>query len=150
MRNRCVAIQRNGVRCTCYANDDGDRCGRHGGPSKNPRRKKPDLSVILKHPDVVQNTRDLIDFFSKIKIEKFSSFSKVDDIYCFICCSENVSGVTVKCCNKNFCSSCLSRWLKDNKSCPHCRETISDDLSEIFEIIKRGICTTLQDNYNRN
>jgi hypothetical protein len=148
MRNRCVSIQRNGVQCACYANDDGYKCGRHGGPSKN---KKPvdSLNVLLKQPAVVQNTRDLIDFFSKLKIEKFSSLSKVDCIYCCICCSEDVSGVTVNCCKQNFCNTCLSRWLKDNKSCPHCRETISDDLSAIFEVIKKGICVTLMDNYNR-
>lgn len=43
---------------------------------------------------------------------------------CGICLDYIYKCVTTLDCLHNFCSGCLSEWLKKNKDCPHCREKI--------------------------
>ncbi len=46
-----------------------------------------------------------------------------DELICFICMKVLNEPQMVNCCEKRFCKDCLTEWMTNNKTCPHCRST---------------------------
>jgi len=58
------------------------------------------------------------------------------DLECPICCDIVSGAVQTPCCKKNYCSSCLGKWIKSHRNCPSCRNEIEsiDKCSHSAEI----------------
>jgi hypothetical protein len=141
IRPRCNGIKRDGTRCFNNCNDSGERCGIHGGLSKQAiyelnrflrvrtiDRNRPQFHTVLRFVQyrlALQNTTivsldnheniisadDLISSFAKVSIS--------DD--CAICLSEIEDGVEHPCCKKVSCSECMKKWVVCSSNCPYCR-----------------------------
>lgn len=59
---------------------------------------------------------DIIKSFKSLEVAK-------DD--CVICLSKPDKLVVLPCCKKEFCSDCITRWARTNRSCPHCRKQLN-------------------------
>ncbi len=46
-----------------------------------------------------------------------------DDLMCSICMKVLNEPQMVNCCEQRFCKKCLTKWMTNNKTCPHCRST---------------------------
>ncbi len=46
-----------------------------------------------------------------------------NELICFICMKVLNEPQMVNCCEKRFCNDCLTEWMTNNKTCPHCRST---------------------------
>ncbi len=46
-----------------------------------------------------------------------------DDLMCSICMKVLNEPQMVNCCEQRFCKNCLTKWMTNNKTCPHCRST---------------------------
>ena len=66
----------------------------------------------------------IYQYLNKDNIIKFSLNKKNNKILndeCIICYSTDNDIIITVCCNKSFCNNCLTKWLKESESCPHCR-----------------------------
>lgn len=60
------------------------------------------------------------------KIENIKS--KIKDAKLCPICYDNIENQMIsKCCNTTYCFACLSMWLSEHKTCPHCRTNITND-----------------------
>ncbi len=46
-----------------------------------------------------------------------------DELMCSICRKVLNEPQMVNCCEQRFCKNCLTKWMTNNKTCPHCRST---------------------------
>ncbi len=46
-----------------------------------------------------------------------------DELICSICMKVLNEPQMVNCCEQRFCKNCLTEWMTNNKTCPHCRST---------------------------
>ncbi len=54
---------------------------------------------------------------------KYEFVDKVpEDHQCTICSNILTDPVLIECCGQLFCDGCLKKWLRKQKTCPHCRE----------------------------
>ncbi len=53
-----------------------------------------------------------------------------DELMCSICMKVLNEPQMVNCCEQRFCEKCLTKWMTNNKTCPHCRST---DFSYMFD-----------------
>lgn len=59
----------------------------------------------------------------KSQLIKISSISKEDCLICLSDFSKRHKAYITNCCRKLFHSSCLKKWLGNNETCPHCRDS---------------------------
>lgn len=59
----------------------------------------------------------LIDMFHDIVL------TKSDDIECPVCMSEVNNAYSLEC-NHGFCEDCIRTWIRENPTCPMCRERV--------------------------
>lgn len=136
---RCVSIiTSTGLPCGCRVNDDGDRCGRHGGLTRARAVRLRQLEargdyerIVHEYPDQQDLESLMVEFGNarispKVKI-KLVILDNVDKYYCGIC-TEDVdskdTGCRLKCCKKEVCKECLERWIGESPSCPYCRKSV--------------------------
>lgn len=96
------------------------------------------LSLLNKEEDEDSTSnlrRSLEDTKAKLNSLKDTIQEIKSNLSCFICASIINREITVlPCCKKMACLVCVSRWLEDNDTCPHCRQDIiSADLHNFPE-----------------
>lgn len=102
--------------------------------------------TIQKTKELIQNTKANIETVKK-RVET------TKDIICILCYEKNENedvstNIVLKCCQKNFCMTCISTWLNQKKKCPHCREKITlDDLIYVTNTPQQQIKTVCTDNW---
>ena len=72
--------------------------------------------------------------------------NSIQENTCLICLEENIIEDPYVCnnCNVSYHRECLTKWLTEKDTCPHCRHEISEILDNIV------ITVTQQDNYENN
>ena len=139
----CIAIMRNGNRCTAYSNDSGNVCGRHGGPSIAEIRRRRvlptrDFDITRLGPlprHRIYNVFQLDDesqilYFSSINAGSMSKkvdcfVDKCSDVNmgdCAVCLEKDIDcNVKLGCCKQAFCTGCAKSWFNTKTTCPFCR-----------------------------
>lgn len=69
--------------------------------------------ITTQTQDQVMATPILEQLFLKELLAKYK---------CVICASLLNNPLLTECCGGHFCNDCLNKWLKSNKTCPHCRK----------------------------
>jgi hypothetical protein len=141
---RCQAIKRDGLQCNYCSKPALPYCGvhRHYTPVEETisgvrmtrvAERNPTINYIMNVMNVTssialtifrETTRLEMEHAKNKKIHdlvnSFKSFEISDD-NCCICISKPEDMVVTPCCKKEFCSSCLKKWVSVNRSCPTCR-----------------------------
>lgn len=135
---RCTGIiKKSQLQCTACAHDDGDRCGRHGGPNKVTARRARQATNVETITAAASGVRtSLGNILDSIRMENMSlydshtkstmmDFERVPCKHCCICLDDNTGvGVVSPCCKQTSCEGCMKKWLDLKSSCPTCRANI--------------------------
>lgn len=74
-----------------------------------------------------------------VLLEKKNELTKriTDNNLCFICYSDIEIKTILKCCSNNVCFQCINKWIKNNNTCPLCKQSqiqyflVDDDDKEV-------------------
>lgn len=72
------------------------------------------VSLVLENP---------VENFGELYRKNIQKLKEKTDISreCVICIDESPDILYMLCCNNSVCYDCISKWLSENDSCPHCR-----------------------------
>ena len=69
----------------------------------------------------------IIDFIASFSLFALFQFQSLNDVFrCFICMQKLQNAHLCPHCSKLCCHLCISRWLKQQAHCPHCRTALHD------------------------
>jgi hypothetical protein len=100
------------------------------------------IDYSLKNPQITDADKEILEKRKEKTREKYNKLQEkliqsMNENNCPICISNYDNPVLLSCCQNIFCGKCILKWLKDNKSCPMCRQTTR--LSEIHKINNKDI-----------
>jgi SNF2 family DNA or RNA helicase len=78
-------------------------------------------SDVYKEQTLLRITHKIDQLNTKIQLIKTRI---IENNLCPICYDEPAHITINRCCNTIFCFQCITLWLKDNTTCPHCRSQI--------------------------